>query len=83
MKERPFIKLNLMLLKSYVTLLWTGMERPQNIIIGSENNNVAEQTHDASKLDMMNVTKIGSEYYPEDRINFNYGNKKYNEAFNS
>ena len=33
----------------------------------------------------MNVTecycKIGSEFYPEDRMNFNYGTNNYNEAF--
>ena len=48
------------------------MERPQYIIIGFENNNVNEQTHDASTFHIMNVTefycKIGSEFYPEDRI---------------
>ena len=42
----------------------SGMERPQYIIVGFENNNVNEQTHDASTLDIMNVTggycKIGS-----------------------
>ena len=31
------------------------MERPQYIIIGFENNNVIEQTHDASTFDVMNV----------------------------
>ena len=63
----------------------SGMERPQNLIIGFENNNVYEQTHDASTFDIMNVTesycKIGSEIYPEDRININYGTNNYNEAF--
>ena len=48
-------------------------------------NNVNEQTHDASTFDIMNVTecycKIGSEFYPGDRKNFNYGTKNYNEAF--
>ena len=48
------------------------MERPQYIIVGFENNNINEQTHDASTFDIMNVTvcyrKIGSEFYPEDRI---------------
>ena len=33
----------------------------------------------------MNVTecycKIGSEFYPEDRMNINYGSNNYNEAF--
>ena len=61
------------------------MERPQYIIIGFENNNVNEQTHDASKFDIMNVTecycKIGSEFYPENRMNINYGSYNYNEAF--
>ena len=51
----------------------SGMERPQYIIVGFENNNINEQTHDASTFDAMNVTegycKIGSEFYPEDRMN--------------
>ena len=63
----------------------SGMERPQYIIVGFENNNVNEQTHDASTFDVMNVTecycKIGSEFYPEDRMNNNYGTNNYNEAF--
>ena len=63
----------------------SGMQRPQYIIVGFENNNVNEQTHDASTFDIMNVTecycKIGSEFYPEDRMNINYGTKNYNEAF--
>ena len=63
----------------------SGMERPQNIIVGFENTNVNEQTHDASTFDIMNVTecycKIGSEFYPEDRMNINYGTNNYNEAF--
>ena len=54
-----------------------GMETPQNIIIDFENNNVDEQTHDASTFDMMNATecycRIGREFYPEDRMNINYG----------
>ena len=54
----------------------SGMERPQYIIVGFENNNVQDQTHDASTFDIMNVTecycKIGSEFYPEDRMNINY-----------
>ena len=62
----------------------SGMERPQYIIIGFENNNVNERTHDASTFDIMNVTecycKIGSAFYTEDRMNINYGTKKYNEA---
>ena len=61
------------------------MERPQYIIIGFENNNVNEQTHDASTFHIMNVTEcycnIGSEFYPEDRMKINYGTKNYNEAF--
>ena len=44
----------------------SGIERPQYIIVGFENNNVNEQTHDASTFDIMNVTecycKIGSEF---------------------
>ena len=63
----------------------SGMERPQYIIVGFKNNNVNEQTHDASTFDVMNVTecycKIGSEFYPEDRMNINYGTNNYNEAF--
>ena len=47
--------------------------------------NVNEQTHDASTFDIMNVTecfsKIGSEFYPEDRMNFNDSTNNYNEAF--
>ena len=64
----------------------SGMERPQYIIVGFENNNVNEQTHDATTFDIMNVTecycKMGSEFYPEDRMNINYGTNNYNEAFN-
>ena len=63
----------------------SGMERPQYIIVGFENNNVKEQTHDASTFHIMNVTecycKIGSEFYPEDRMNINCGTNNYNEAF--
>ena len=62
-----------------------GMERPKYIIVGFENNNVKEQTHAASTFDIMIVTecycKIGSEFYPEDRMNINYGTNDYNEAF--
>ena len=62
-----------------------GMERPKYIIIGFENNNVNYQTHDASTFDMMNVfewhCKIGSDFYPEDRMSFNYGTNHWNEAF--
>ena len=61
------------------------MERPQYTIVGFENNNVNEQTHDASTFDIMNVTECycqtGSEFYPEDRMNINYGTNNYNEAF--
>ena len=46
------------------------MERPQYIIVGFENNNVTEC-----------YCKIGSDFYPEDRMNINYGTNKYNEAF--
>ena len=63
----------------------SGMKTPQYIIVGFENNIVNEQTHDASTFDVMNVTecycKIGSEFYPEDRMNINYGTNNYNEAF--
>ena len=62
----------------------SGMERPQYIIIGFENNNVNEHTHDASTFDIMNVNegycKIGSEFYPEDRMNINFGTNNYIEA---
>ena len=55
----------------------SGMERQQYKIIGFENNNVNEQTHDASTFDKLNVAeccfKISSEFYPEDRMNINYG----------
>ena len=61
------------------------MERPQYIIVGFENNNVNEQTNDASTFDIMNATecycKICSEFYPEDRMNIYYGTNNYNEAF--
>ena len=63
----------------------SGMERPQYIKVGFENNNVNEQTHDASTFDIMNVTecycKIGSEFYPEDRMKINYGTNNNNDAF--
>ena len=63
----------------------SGLERPQYIIVGFENNNVNEETHDASTFHIMNVTecycKIGSEFYPENRMNINYGTNNYNEAF--
>ena len=63
----------------------SGMERPQYIIIGFENNNFDEQFHDASTFDIINViecySKICSEFYPEDRMNFSYGTKKHYEAF--
>ena len=53
-------------------LFYLGMEsgigNPQYKIIRFENNNVNEQTHDASTFDIMNVTechcKIDSEFYP-------------------
>ena len=35
----------------------SGMERPQYIIVGFENINVNEQTHDASTFHIMNVTE--------------------------
>ena len=63
----------------------SGMERPKYIIIGFETIKVIEQTHDASTFDIMKITecycKIGSEFYPEDRMNINYGTNNYNEAF--
>ena len=36
----------------------SGMERPQYITIGFENNNVNEQTHDASTFQLVNVIVI-------------------------
>ena len=63
----------------------SGMERPQYLIVAFENYNVNEQTHDASTFDVMNVTecycKICREFYPEDRMNIDYGTNNYNEAF--
>ena len=53
----------------------SGTERPRYIIVGFKSSNVNEQTHDASTFDIMNVTecycKIGSEFFPEDRMNIN------------
>ena len=61
-----------------------GMETQQYIIVGFENNNFNEQTHDSSTFDIMNVTEcycmIGSEFYSEDRMNINYGANNYNEG---
>ena len=61
------------------------MEKPQNIIVGFENNNVNEQIEDATTFDVMNVTecycKISGEFYPDDRMNLTYGTSNYNEAF--
>ena len=61
------------------------MEIPQYIIVGFENNNVNEQTHDASTFHIMNVTecycKIVSEFYPEYKTKINYDTNNYNEAF--
>ena len=63
----------------------SGMERPQYTIIGFENNNVIEQTQDASTFDIMNATEyyceIGSEFYPVDTMNINYGTNNCSEAF--
>ena len=63
----------------------SGMERPQYKIIDFENNNFNEQTHDASTFDIMNVTdcycKVGSEFYPEDRLNINYSSNNYSGFF--
>ena len=63
----------------------SGMEKPQYIIVRFENNNVNEHTHDACTFDIMNLTecycKIGSEFYPEDKTNINYGTNNYNEGF--
>ena len=63
----------------------SGMEEPQYKIVGFENSNVNKQTHEASTFFIMNFTecycKIGSEFYPEDKMNINYGTNNYNEAF--
>ena len=52
------------------------MNRPQYIIVDFENNHGNEQTYDARNFDIMNVTecycKIGSEFYPEERMNISY-----------
>ena len=57
----------------------SGMERPQNVTIGFENENVTQQPHDANIFDIMSVTecycKIGIEFYPQDRMKVNYGTK--------
>ena len=62
----------------------SGIERPQYIMIGFEKNNVDEQTHDASIFNELNDTewfcKVGSEFYPEDRMNIIYGTNNYNKA---
>ena len=62
----------------------SGIERPPYIVVRFENNNVNEQTHDASTFHIMNVAecycKIASEFYPEDRMNTNYGANNYNKA---
>ena len=56
----------------------TGMERPQYVVVGFENNNVNEQTHDASTFDIMKVTEC---YCKIHRMNINYETNNYNEAF--
>ena len=65
MKERHFIR-NTQCYFLFDLGMESGMERPQYIIVGFENNNVNEQTHDASTFHIMNVTecycKIGSEF---------------------
>ena len=70
---------------SFDLALESIMERPKYIIIGFENKKDNEQTHDASTYDIMNVPecfcKIGSEFYPEDRLNINNGTDIYEEAF--
>ena len=61
------------------------MESPQNILIGFLINNVNYKFHDASTFDLLNVAecycKVGSEFYPEDRMNNNYGTNNHNKAF--
>ena len=86
MQERHSIRMYPVLLNSYLILVMeNGMERQQYIVIGFENNNVNEQTRDASTFDLRNVTecycKIRSEFYPEDTRNIRYGTNKYNKAF--
>ena len=86
MKGKHFIGMYPMLLTFCLILVWkVGWERAQYIVIGFENNNINEQTHDASTFHIMNVTecyfKTCSEFYPEDRMNINYGTNNYNEAF--
>ena len=56
------------------------MERPQYVIVGFENNNVNEQTHDASTSHIMNVTECYCKIGSEDRMNINYGTNNYKEA---
>ena len=85
MKEKQFTRMYPMPLTSYLILVWKVVQKDPIIIIGLENNNVNRQTHDAIIFDIMNVTecycKIGSEFYPEDRMNINYGTNNYDEAF--
>ena len=85
MKERHFIRMCLMLLFFFDLGKELVIEKPQNIIVGFENNNVDEQTDDATTFDVMNVTecywKIGGGFYPDDRMNLNYGTNNYNEDF--
>ena len=76
MKGKHFKGLHPMLLTSCLILVWkVGWK--QYITIDFEKKNVNEQTHDASTIHVINVTecycKIGSEFYPEDRMNIKYG----------
>ena len=54
-------------------------------MVSFENNNVNEQTHDASTFDVMNVTvRLVVSFIlidPDDRKNIYYGTNNYNEAF--
>ena len=61
------------------------MERPHYIIVGFENNNADEQTHDAVIFDMTYVTEsyrtIGTEFYPQDSMVIIYGTKIHDKNF--
>ena len=63
----------------------SGMEKTQIIIVGFEINKIYEPTPAASTFCVMIVLdcycKIGSEFYPEKRMNINYGTNNYNEVF--
>ena len=68
-----------------VSWVWKVVLVPQYIIFGFENNNVNEQTNDASTFDIMIVTecycKIGNEFYPEDIMTIYFCTHNYNKNF--